>query len=217
MAKSVRHIILEELLNICENPSSPDFQSGWFELVRRFQKFIAVVAMNRYKSWDKNWDDVDQSDIVQDIINKVFLKLFQRDCHAIKIFQARHSEKAFCAYLATITNRLTTRNLKIYFKPETLHNALEMADKPQDAKKLTWQFFDYIVKKLRKKAGKKKVFIERDILLFNLYTLEDLTCEMILSLPLFRNLGHRVVDNAVFRNRLKLDKRDENILRELLD
>jgi len=217
MTRPFKDITLEELLDICDNPSSPDFQAGWFEMVRRFQHFVAVVAMNRYKSWDKNWNDVDHSDVVNDIVNIVFLKLFQKDCHALKIFRARHSEKAFCAYLATITNRLTTRKLKIYLKPEILHNALEMADMPQDDKKLAWQCFDYIVKTLRKKAGKKKVFIERDILLFNLYTIEDLTCEMIAAQPLFRTVGHRVIDNAVFRNRKKFDENDENNLRELLD
>jgi len=217
MARSFRDITLEELLNICENPSSPDFQAGWFELMRRFKKFVAVVAINRYKSWDKNRDNVDQSAVVQDVVNIVFLKLFQNDCRALKIFKARHSEKAFCAYLATITNRLTTRSLIIHLKPEILHNALEMGDMPVNDKGSIWQCYDYIVKALRKKAGKKKVFVERDILLFNLYTLEDMTCEMIVSQPLFRNIGHRVVDNAAFRNRQKLDENDKNNLREFLD
>lgn len=217
MAKVFKDISLEELLNICENPSSPDFQAGWFELLRRFQRFVAAIAMQHYQAWDKNRNAIDQSEVVQDIVNTVFLKLFRRDCHALKTFQARHSQRAFCAYLATITTRLTTRKLKIYINPEILHNAFEMVDKPQNDKKTTWQFFDFIVKRLRKRAGKKKVFIERDILLFNLYTLADFTTDMILAQPLFRDLGPRVVDNAVFRNRIKLDENDEIILRELLE
>lgn len=63
-----------------------------------------------------------------------------------------------------------------------------------------WEMYDHTVRQLRQSNGKKRN-LERDINIFHLYTMADFSEDMILSIPCFKDMGHRVVDNVVNRIR----------------
>ncbi len=218
MTKSFKDISLHELLEICTDESSANHQSAWAEFIHRYKPYIYKVVQNRYLAWGQKSTDITFADIIDDIVNDVFLILFQDGGRALQLFNARNSDKAFRGYLATIANRLTKRKLTKYLIPGAVHDVADTSEQqPGIEKEARWQFFDYIVNRIRKKSGKNQKHTERDILIFNLYLLEEFTREMIEAQPLFRNIGHRVVDNVLMRNKRKLDRDDENILREILD
>lgn len=216
MKKPIKDTNLQELLELCTDESSADHKAAWTEFIYRYKKYIYKVVRNRYLAWGRKSTDITFADIVDDIVNDVFLVLYQDGGHALQLFKARTSEKAFRGYLATIANRLTKRKLKKYLIPRAVYNVVETPEQPVVHKEAQWQFFDYIVGIIRKRAGKNQKHAERDLLIFNLYVLEEFTREMIEAQPLFRNMGHRVVDNVVGRTKQKLDQDDENILREIL-
>jgi hypothetical protein len=206
---------LQETLQDCTDPSSPSFDRAWNSFIDKYKNYIYKVIHNRCQLWHQDRGPSDLSDTVNDAANEVFLLLYRRNGRALSQFKAIHSETAFRGYLATISDRVARRTLqreKIY---ASFDDSLQIKDK-SISQESRWQVFDYLVSILRFKAGKQERNIERNILLFNLYTLEDYTKEMLQKPPVFRGLGHRVVDNVVGRSREKLNIDDKNNLRELL-
>ena len=216
MTDTIKNLPLEDLLELCADRTLPLFQAGWTELVHRYKNYIAAIVHKKYSTWSKNQNNVDLSDVINDIISNVFLVLFENNCSVLKQFKARTSEKAFCGYLATIANRLAIRGFRKFFMAGFIYSVVEIKEEEKNEDLTWWQLYDYIVSKLRKSAGKNQKFIERDILIFNLYIQEDFSRDMVESTPLLKGIGHRVVDNAVTRCKEKLNDADKNILRELL-
>ena len=206
---------LHQLLELCTNHSSPQFEKACLHFINRYKSYIYKVVYKRCNIWYQNQQPAELSEIVNDIVNDTFLLLFKRNARALDQFKATSSESAFRGYLATISDRMAQRLLQkriIHTPLESRHETKERAVS-QDSK---WQIFDYIVAILRLRAGKQERHVERNILLFNLYTLEDYTRDMLQVPPIFENMGHRVVDNVIGRLREKLDREDKNNLRELL-
>ncbi len=206
---------LTDILEACTDPSSRFYNLAWSKFVARYKNYIYKVIYNRCKLWHFEQMPHDQSEFVNDIASDVFLLLTRNNCRALKQYKARHSETAFRGYLATISDRVTRRTLQRQRVFTSYDDAL-LTNEPGTTQETKWQAFDYLVAVLRHKAGKQERHLERNILLFNLYTLEDYTKEMLQMPPIFRGMGHRVVDNVVSRAREKLDQDDKNYLRELL-
>lgn len=206
---------LNDILEACTNPSSPSYNLAWSKFVARYKNYIYKVIYNRCKLWHFEHIPHDLSEFVNDIANDVFLLLARNNGRALKQYKARHSETAFRGYLATISDRVTRRTLQRRRVFVSYDDALQ-TNEPGTSQETKWQAFDYLVAILRQKAGKQERHRERNILLYNLYTLEDYTNEMLQKAPIFRGIGHRVVDNVVSRAREKLDQDDKNYLRELL-
>lgn len=216
ISKLIKNMSLEELLDTCENRTSPNFESAWTELIHRYKKYIAAIVNSEYKNWTKGRTNVDLSEITNDIISNVFLTLYNRDCEVLKRFKARNNEKVFRGYLATIAKWLSFRTLQKYIK-----NSIVFSDENNEATSeqdntFSWQIFDHMVCIIRRNSTKNQKFTERDILIFNLYMLEGFSPKMIETNPLFKDIGGRVVDNAVTRCKNKLNHDDQNTLRELL-
>ena len=155
MTNSVKNFPIETLLDTCAEKTSPQFQTAWTELIQRYKNYVAVIANKKYHIWNNNHSRIDLSEITNDIINNVFMVLYLDDCSALKLFKARTSERAFCGYLATITNRLAIRSLKKYLKDGTVYSTTDIQDHAANEDKSWWQFFDYVVNKIRKKSRQK--------------------------------------------------------------
>lgn len=206
---------LEDLIKACTDPSSPLFDRAWHTFIKKYKNYIYKVIYNRFKTWHQNHLPYDLSERVNDIANDVFLLLSRNNGRALAQFNATHSEKAFRGYLATISDRMARRALQKSNLFTSLDESRQLKDQSM-SQESKWQIFDYLVATFRAKAGKQERHPERNILLFNLYTLDDYTKEMIAQAPVFHGMGHRVVDNVVGRLRDKLDEDDEINLRELL-
>jgi hypothetical protein len=211
----VKKFQLKEFLEICTNCSSKSLDHASRLFINNYKNYIYKIVYKRCSSWYQEQLPPEFSEIVNDIVNDVFFLLFKNDAKALRQFKAKHSEKAFRVYLATISDRMAKRTLQ----KKSCHAALNELPEIKDegfSQNTRWQIYDYIVAILRLRAGKQERFIERNILLFNMYTMEDFTKDMLQAAPVFHNLGYRVVDNVVGRSREKLTKDDENNLREIL-
>jgi len=207
---------LKNILRDCTKRSSPAYEKAWHLFIDKYKNYIYKIVYNRCCLWNLNYAANDLSDVVNDIAHDVFELLVRSDGRALAQFKATHSETAFRGYLATISDRVAKRTLQRTRVYTSFDDTLQLKDESlqQDAR---WQVFDYLVSILRHRAGKQERHLERNILLFTLYTMEDYTKEMLQKAPLFRDIGHRVVDNVVGRYREKLTREDKNNLRELLD
>ncbi|MBN1465035.1 hypothetical protein JXA02_04690 [candidate division KSB1 bacterium] len=204
---------LADVLQSCADRSSPAFERASFYFIHKYKNYIYKIVCKRCSLWFQD-PPAEMSEIINDIVSDVFFLLFRRNARALTQFKATDSEAAFRGYLATISDRMAQRKLQ----KKVVHTSLSdhVVKNYTICPEAKWQIFDYIVQVLRLRAGKNGRHTERNILLFNLYTLEDYTREMLMSMPLFRNIGHRVVDNVICRSREKLTKEDEYYVRELL-
>lgn len=206
---------LKEFLEICTNCSSESLNRASRLFINNYKNYIYKIVHKRCTLWYQDQPPPELFEIVNDIVNDVFFLLFKNDAKALTQFNAKHSEKAFRVYLATISDRMAKRTLQKKSCHASLNEVFEIKDEGF-SQNTRWQIYDYIVAILRLRAGKQERFVERNILLFNMYTLEDFTKDMLQVAPVFRKLGYRVVDNVVGRSREKLTKDDENNLREIL-
>lgn len=215
MTRKPNEFQLTEILQDCADPSSPRFEQSRRMVVKKYKSYIYKIVYKRCTSWYDHPLPVDLTEMVDDIVNDIFLLLFQKNARALVLFRARHSEMAFRSYLATISDRIAQRNLHKQFLSLSIDELKEKKEYAisQDTR---WQIFDYLVTIFRLRAGKQERHVERNILIFTLYTIEEFTKEMMNCTPIFRNIGHRVVDNVVSRMREKLNEEDKNNLRELL-
>jgi hypothetical protein len=64
-----------------------------------------------------------------------------------------------------------------------------------------WELYEHLIRLWRFSAARNKLFLERDIFIFQLYTWADFSTDMIMHMPCLDRIGHRVVDNTVNRMR----------------
>ncbi|MBN1482556.1 hypothetical protein EH223_10965 [candidate division KSB1 bacterium] len=215
MAQKSREFPLAEILANCTDPSSPHFENACLTLVNKYKNYIYKIVYKRCTLWYDDQLPIEISELVNDIVNDIFLLLFKKNARALDLFRARHSEAAFRGYLATISDRIAQRTLQKNIVTMSLDWVL--AQKKQAISQDTqWQIFDYLVAIFRLRAGKQERHVERNILIYTLYTMEDYTKEMLTLSPIFRTIGPRVVDNVISRMREKLKKEDKNNMREIL-
>ena len=127
-------------------------------------------------------------------------------CKSLGKFHEVENEQKFIVWLNTICNRAASHYLRKQFielmsevDPSEMHDIIGSINVDY-----RWEIYDHTVMILRESNGKKRN-LERDINIFHLYTWSDFSENMILFIPCFRDMGHRVVDNVVnrMRNQLK--------------
>lgn len=92
---------------------------AWAEFLGRFQPQIARVAAKtlRGRSMTPN------RDLVDDLVQSVFVKLFDKDCRAMRFFQWQH-ENSFRGFLQVVTSRVVQDYLRA-LRPRGKEEALE--------------------------------------------------------------------------------------------
>jgi hypothetical protein len=148
---------------------------------------------------------------VDDIVSDVFMLLCENHGRVLKGFRARDNEHLFLAWLATVCRRKSSRHILRYFSSKMVEaEAGEMPDlvSSLDVER-RWELYEHLVRLWRISAAKNKLFLERDIFIFQLYTWADFSTDMILLLPCLDRIGHRVVDNTVNRMRNSLRRNAE--------
>ena len=139
------------------------------------------------------------SDVVNDIVSETFITLHK----AITSYRETEDEKKFLFWLTTICNRTASHFLRKQFISTVIENEIQEIQEYYKVLQtdVRWELFENIVLDLREFSGKQKRNLERDITLFNLYTISDFSTHMIERTPCFHSIGHRVVDNVINRTR----------------
>ena len=195
---------LKEILKHISNPNSPNYELSWRNFLRKYKNFIYHVVTKRVINWNVPRLKMQLSDVVNDIVSEIIITLYKN----ISSYRETEDEKKFLFWLTTICNRTASHFLKKQFVTSFIEN--EIQDIQEYYKVLQtdvrWELYESIVRDLRESSGKNKRNLERDIALFNLYTISDFSPQMIAITPCFDSIGHRVVDNVVNRTREVLNK-----------
>jgi len=198
---------LSELIEVCQNPGSSNWESGWRDFLKCYKDGIYNSITKRCLSWNVPRLQNQLSDVVNDIASEVFIIL----CKSLGQYHEVENEQKFKVWLNTICNRAASHYLRRQFieymsevDPSEMHDII--GDLNLDSR---WEIYDHTVSILRKSNGKKRN-LERDINIFHLYVWADFSEQMILFNPCFSNVGHRVVDNVVNRMRHQL-KNEKNV------
>lgn len=204
MDNSVSSLPLKELLRICTDEHSSHWEAGWREFMTRYKDIIYQQITRRCVSWRVSRLRRQFSDTINDIALQVFEILLK----SLSTFREVDNERMFILWLATVCNRATSRYLQREFSDVLTEPDMEefqnyIRDIGFDER---WELYEMIVQQLRGFPGKKKRNLERDINIFLLYTWSDLSQDMILMHPCYKEIGHRVVDNVVNRLREVLRK-----------
>ncbi len=199
----------EELLTHCGDVSSCYWQIAWAEFENRYDRFIYKKIAERCAAMRPPRLCLQFSATVEDILSEMKVTLLKHDCRALRNFRGKHSETIFLAWLKQIAHRTTRaylqRNYKEYFsETETMSLDFVHCADQQNEGQARREAFQEIVASLRSLAACNARNTERDINIFLLYTLSEFNADMFMSHPLFKRIGHRVVDNVVNRTRDRL-------------
>lgn len=196
-------LTFRQLLDYCSTPESPHWQRAWRDFFSRYKNYIYKVVTNRCQIYKIPQIKRQFSDVVNDIVEEAILQLCKNDCRALQEYKARDSEKAFLSWLATISVRTTNDYVQKHFVLPIIRQDLQefqnwISSVDSDVR---WELYEDHVSKLREFHKKQKRNLERDIHIFKLYVWADFSTPMLTSIPCFRQIGHRVVDNVVNRMR----------------
>jgi len=85
---------LKDLIRACANRGDA---AAWAEFVRRFQGFIAAVALQTARKWG-----VTSADLIDDLVQETYLKLCTDRRQMLGAFREQHAD-SFYAYLKVVT------------------------------------------------------------------------------------------------------------------
>jgi RNA polymerase sigma factor (sigma-70 family) len=85
--KDTKKLTALELLQLCLNSDDPD---AWNEFVSRFQLIIARVVAKALRRWT-----TPTPDLVEDLAQDTFVKLFANNCRALREFEFEHENSLF--------------------------------------------------------------------------------------------------------------------------
>ena len=196
---------LKDILKNISKTNSENYEQCWRDFTKKYKNFIYQVVTRRVLSWNVPRLRNQLSDVVNDIVAEVFIILIK----SISTYREIDNEKKFLFWLSTVCNRAASHFLKKQFiSTMTDQEIVEVQEYYKVLQTdVRWELYETIVKDLRESSGKSKRNIERDITLFNLYTISDFSPQMIEFTPCFDSIGHRVVDNVVNRARETLKQK----------
>jgi RNA polymerase sigma factor (sigma-70 family) len=209
------------LVRLCaDEPSNRD---AWLEFHSRFNQRISLVILRECKKRGLMSKSPESGELVQDLIQDVYLKLVEKDCKALKQFKGT-SNNAIYLYLGTICRHVVINHIlraTAQKRPQiqtsidtplpgthsdsafTLKDVLELPvdnadqeDQIEHLKKKIDMILDSTVK------GRNS---ERDKIIFKLYIYEEMTPEEI-SVYFTFNISSKSVSNII--SMLKSDIRD---------
>jgi len=195
--------LLKDLLEHCCNKSSNLYERAWREFLRRYKIKVHQIVLYRCQSWLSPKVKVQLKDITNDIVSQVFLMLPK----AIASYREVSNEKHFLLWIGTICNRTVSAYFKKNYSTQNIETDID--ENPEIAGSLPldnrWELFEYIKEILTKDSSKKKN-AQRDLLIFLLYTWGNFSEQDIKKHHCFKDLGNRVVEVTVSRNRDTLRK-----------
>ncbi len=199
-------IDLKSLIDNCtKNPNSREWNQAWETLIDRYKIYVYSVILRQCHKQNINDYGYSPRYIADDIYSMFLVKLCKNQAKSLKSLKTRNNEKVLRAFLATIANRVAINHIK-YLKLRKTRPIFEDSENELVHIDIEWEIYQHIIEILRQEAGPQEKNLERDILLFNLVTLEGFEKDSLDCQPIFRKLGHRVIDNVIHRFRQRLAK-----------
>ncbi len=201
-----KQLRLNQLLDHCGCPNSPNWEWAWREFLNRYLGFISDKVRSRCSRWDLPRLRRQFAETVNDIIGEVLKNLCKNNCRALRNFRYRDNEHALLSWLRTICNNTTDTVIIKQFNKSCIDADIEdvQCNFGEVEIDISWELYENVVKVLRTSGKNNKKQRERDIDIFTLYIWEDYSGQMIQNHPRFKNLGARVVDNVIYRLRNEL-------------
>ena len=187
----------QELVRACAEVND---DAAWMEFVSRFSKAISLSIIRTARDRGQTGRE-----IVDDLVQEAFLKLYAGRCRLLLEFILRHPEAPVIGYIKTTAINLTHDYFRSLwadkhggghvqqFDPE-----LERKIKPVDSQKVIEQpvLLNQIEQCLEQAcSGPDK---ERDLLIFRLHYRQGMSASMIAELPGI-GLSAKGVESAIFR------------------
>ncbi|KAA3614176.1 MAG: sigma-70 family RNA polymerase sigma factor [Calditrichaeota bacterium] len=188
----------QSLITLCQDPSLKGYQGAWREFLRRYKQRIYQIVFYRCDSWQSPRVKTQLKDIVNDIVSLVFKDLPK----SIKNYREVSKEKIFLLWLTTICNRAVS----FYFKDRYIDiiSNYQIDDYPEIVGDLPldnrWELFELITDVLTRDSSHKRN-VQRDLVIFLLYTIGNFKEEEIKKHHCFKEIGPRVVEVTVSRKR----------------
>jgi hypothetical protein len=197
------------LLSTITDRDSADWDRGWNIFFAKYKPLIYSVVLKRVRAWNIYRVSLDVAEFVNDVAGHVFLQLVANGSRDLKNFKKSNDEGRFICWLKTFASRTSNRYIKSRHILD-LHDCRDIPEFISHAKSVgqiqRWELYDRIVWMLRNLEKKRGKCTERDINIFMLNSWGDFSQDMIVALPGYRDLGHRVIDNVIGRFRNVLQK-----------
>ncbi len=202
MPHSDEKLSLEELLEHCSDQTSGKREYAWRQLLSIYKQYMYKAISSRCLGFRLESVRRNMQTICDEVIDEVVYTLCRNDCKVLKSFRHRDKEKVFRTWLARVCNTCAWIHVQrnyitpIYYRPlDEIRPAL-LSINPDELSEL-YEEHVTVLRTCREHAGN----IERDINIFKLYVWEDFTMDMLRTIPCYRDLGGRVVDDVVHRLR----------------
>jgi len=170
------HLSDRELIRACADGQG-DQNSVWSEFIRRFDAWIVHCVQVYCQRW--HFDSVDQKRLLDDLAQDVYLRLLSHDRKALRRFKGKGANE-FRAYLKVVTRTVVLnhfeKNRRVYDTPAGSGQVEweSHGESPEDV--LRW-YWELVMRRLR------GVESDRNLLVFALNRIEDLSPETIARLP----------------------------------
>ncbi len=195
---NLTEIDLKQLLKICVDPKNKNYQQGWREFERRYQKLM----LGKIHCITKNQENV------KDIAQMVMVRLMVNDFRALKKFRAKDSEPTFKAFLNVICRMTSFAYLPKISKEVALDNeGTLVSPEPQHDGNGTHEKIARSLRKILNQTQKSDYNKERDIFIFALRKISDFKAKEVAQIPLLKIKADHV-DTVV--GRLMDDLRKNN-------
>lgn len=197
-------VTLASIIEACTNEHPAIREKGWKTLVNRYKSYLYSVVFHYRARCRRSKDAEWEQKFADDVVCEVFCLLCQDGGKLLRAFQAVDNERSFRGYLATITvraaQRLSARENKVH-PEEYLESSESISNFPRQR-----ELYEQLVAWLRSHVSRKEKDAESRILMFTMYLLGDFSTQMLARHPVFKHLGHRVLDNTMNRLKAKLLK-----------
>lgn len=201
---------LSNLVLLRQCVEHPERETLWQEFMRRFHEHLRAWALQASRSYQQK-QILHYREGVDDVVQEVYLRLVQNNCHALRAFKGE-TEEALFGYLRVITHHVAlnrvrenrakkrphvTESLDADFhkgqEGRSAHKHAEaIADEPLGLLELQDQLTYWLDKVLH---GPQKC---RDKMLFQLFYFDGLSAEQIARMPAI-NMNAHAVEVAVNR------------------
>lgn len=106
---NVKELTNNQLVNLCAQ--EPRNRSAWFEFYARFDERIWLVIYRECNQKGLSENTVQFNQILQDLVQDVYVKLVEKNCKALKAFIGV-SENSFFTYIGIIARNVVRNYLK---------------------------------------------------------------------------------------------------------
>ncbi len=202
---------LRELLKLCTNRTSPEFERAWKVLMARYETYIYTQIRRQCVKWKSERLQLQLDEVAQDIFTKIIEEFCTHDLKALRDFRGSEidedNERMFLGWLAVICHNQSNRELrKRWWRVIQSQDSGKLPETIWELETdMIWMLYRDVVCTLRDGAHNKK--LERDMHIFLLFTFGGFTEAMIRVTAYMEKLGNRVIQVVINRMREKLRKR----------